>query len=358
MANVTIFAGEYRGTKVRNETFRLMSDVKTGAKGLYVTVQDNGTLGYKGKSVKVKIKSMEDITVSGQTIADMSDSQRNKANKDVNVFSLVTTKEPEVYTETDEQAIERIRERFDILDQMAEGTTTGAVRAMIVSGPPGVGKSYGVEKVLEQASIFDKIADRKNRFEVVKGAMSALGLYAKLYKFSDEGNVLVFDDCDSILLDDLSLNILKAALDSSKKRFISWNTDSNMLGREGIPDRFEFKGSVIFITNIKFEHVRSKKLKDHLDALESRCHYLDLTMDTQRDKFLRIKQIVRDGMLDSYDFEDTAPQEIVDFMWEQKNRLRELSLRTVLKIADLRKMSEHNWRRLAETTILKRAEVC
>ena len=358
MANVTIFAGEYRGTKVKNETFRLVSDVKSGAKGMYVTVQDTGRLGYKGKNVRIKIKSIEDITVSGQTIADMSDSQRTKANKDVNVFSLVTTKEPEVYTETDEQAIERIRERFDILDQMAEGTTTGAVRAMIVSGPPGVGKSYGVEKVLEQASLFDKMANRKNRFEVVKGAMSALGLYAKLYKFSDAGNVLVFDDCDSILLDDLSLNILKAALDSSKKRYISWNTDSNMLGREGIPDRFEFKGSVIFITNIKFEHVRSKKLKDHLDALESRCHYLDLTMDTQRDKFLRIKQIVRDGMLDSYDFEDTAAQEIVDYMWEMKSRLRELSLRTVLKIADLRKMSEHNWRRLAETTILKRAEVC
>jgi len=357
MANVTIFAGEYRGTKVKNETFSLVSDVKSGSKGMFVTVRDNGTLGYKGKSVRVKIKSMEDITVSGQTIADMSDSQRRKANKDDNVFSLMVTKEPEVYTETDEQAIERIRERFDILDQMAEGTTTGAVRAMIVSGPPGVGKSFGVEKVLEEASLFDKMAQRKNRFEVVKGAMSALGLYAKLYQFADAGNVLVFDDCDSILLDDLSLNILKAALDSSKKRTISWNTDSSMLRREGVPDRFEFKGSVIFITNIKFEHVRSKKLKDHLDALESRCHYLDLTMDTQRDKFLRIKQIVRDGMLDSYDFEDGAAQEIVDYMWEMKSRLRELSLRTVLKIADLRKMSEHNWKRLAETTILKRAEV-
>jgi hypothetical protein len=355
MANVTIFAGEYRGTKVKNETFRLVADVKTGAKGMFVTVVDNGVLGTKGNNARVKIKSMEDITVSGQSIADMSDSQRSKANKDDNVFSLVTTKEPEVYTETEEAAIERIRERFDILDQMAEGTTTGAVRAMIVSGPPGVGKSFGVEKVLEQASLFDKMAQRKNRFEVVKGAMSALGLYAKLYKFADEGNVLVFDDCDSILIDDLSLNILKAALDSSKKRMISWNTDSNMLNREGIPDRFEFKGSVIFITNIKFEHVRSKKLKDHLDALESRCHYLDLTMDTQRDKFLRIKQIVRDGMLDSYDFEDGASQEIVDYMWEQKARLRELSLRTVLKIADLRKMSAHNWKKLAETTILKRA---
>lgn len=356
MANVTIFAGEYRGTTVKNETFRLVSDVKTGSKGMFVTVLDNGTLGYKGKSVRVKIKSMEDITVSGQNIADMSDKERRKANKDDNVFSLMVTKEPEVYVESEEAAIERIRERFDILDQMAEGTTTGAVRAMIVSGPPGVGKSFGVEKVLEQASLFDKMAQRKNRFEVVKGAMSALGLYAKLYKFSDPGNVLVFDDCDSILLDDLSLNILKAALDSSKKRYISWNTDSRMLSNEGIPDRFEFKGSVIFITNIKFEHVRSKKLKDHLDALESRCHYLDLTMDTQRDKFLRIKQIVRDGMLDSYDFEDGAAQEIVDYMWEMKSRLRELSLRTVLKIADLRKMSAHNWKRLAETTILKRAE--
>jgi hypothetical protein len=358
MANVTIFAGEYRGTKVKNETFRLVADVKTGAKGMFVTVVDNGVLGTKGNNARVKIKSMEDITVSGQSIADMSDSQRRKANKDDNVFSLMVTKEPEVYVESEEAAIERIRERFDILDQMAEGTTTGAVRAMIVSGPPGVGKSFGVEKVLEQASLFDKMAQRKNRFEVVKGAMSALGLYAKLYKFADEGNVLVFDDCDSILLDDLSLNILKAALDSSKKRYISWNTDSNMLNREGIPDRFEFKGSVIFITNIKFEHVRSKKLKDHLDALESRCHYLDLTMDTQRDKFLRIKQIVRDGMLDSYDFEDGAAQEIVDYMWEMKSRLRELSLRTVLKIADLRKMSAHNWKKLAETTILKRAEVC
>lgn len=357
MANVTVFEGTYRGKTVRNETFQLVKDVKQGTKGMFVTVVDNGTLGYKGKDIRVTIKSIEDITVSGQTIADMTDAERNSANKDTNVLSIVKPQEA-VSTETDEQAITRIRERFDILEQMAEATTTGAVRAMIVSGPPGVGKSFGVEKVLEESALFDKMANRKPRFEVVKGAMSALGLYAKLYQYSDANNVLVFDDCDSILLDDLSLNILKAALDTSKKRTISWNTDSRMLANEGIPNRFDFKGSVIFITNIKFEHVRSKKLKDHLDALESRCHYLDLTMDTQRDKFLRIRQIVADGMLDSYDFEDTVPQEIVDYMWQMKSRLRELSLRTVLKIADLRKMSASNWQRLAETTILKRAEVC
>ena len=356
MAQVTVLRGEYRNAPVINSTFRLVSDFKEGAKGSYVTVEDDGTLGYPGKSVRIKVRSMEDITVSGTSVADMTDSQRSKANKEENVFSIIKPAEPEVYTESEEAAIERIRERFDILDQMAEGTTTGAVRAMIVSGPPGVGKSFGVEKVMEQASLFDKMAQRRNRFEVVKGAMSAIGLYAKLFSYADEGNVLVFDDCDSILLDDLSLNILKAALDSSKKRYISWNTDSSMLRREGVPDRFEFKGSVIFITNIKFEHVRSKKLRDHLDALESRCHYLDLTLDTQRDKFLRIKQIVRDGMLDSYDFEDGASDEIVEYVWENRNRLRELSLRTVLKIADLRKMSAKTWKRLAETTILKRVE--
>jgi hypothetical protein len=57
-------------------------------------------------------------------------------------------------------------------------------------------------------------------------------------------------------------------LDSSERRFIAWNTDSRLLRSEGIPDRFEFKGAAIFITNIKFEHVKSKRLRDHLDALE------------------------------------------------------------------------------------------
>lgn len=358
MAQVTVLRGTYRNVDVRGQTFRLIGDVKDSAKGGFVIkVANEGKFPGFPAEVKIKINSREDITLSGQSIADMSDSERNRASKEDNsVFELVKAAEPATYTETEEQAIERIRERFDILDEMAEGATTGAVRAMIVSGPPGVGKSFGVEKVLEQASLFDKMAQRKNRFEVVKGAMSAIGLYCKLFQYADKNNVLVFDDCDSILLDDVSLNILKAALDTSKKRTISWNTDASMLRREGVPDKFEFKGSVIFITNIKFEHVRSKKLKDHLDALESRCHYLDLTLDTMRDKFLRIKQIVRDGMLNSYNFEDGADQEIVDFVWTERGRLRELSLRTVLKIADLRKLSPSNWRRLAETTILKRKE--
>jgi hypothetical protein len=226
---------------------------------------------------------------------------------------------------------------------------------MIVSGPPGVGKSHGVEKVLLKSELFNILAEKKPKFEVVKGAMSSIGLYAKLYEFSAEGNVVVFDDCDSILMEDLSLNILKGALDSGSRRFISWNTDSRILRSEGIPDRFEFKGAAIFITNIKFEHVRSKKLRDHLDALESRCHYIDLQMDTSREKILRIKQVVKQGqMLERYDFPECVEDELIEFVEANQDKLRELSLRMVLKIADLRKGFPNNWTAMVKTTCMKR----
>ena len=262
-----------------------------------------------------------------------------------------------VLTETDAQIVERLRERFHILDDMTRACKAGKVRAMIVSGPPGVGKSFGVEAVLSKHDVFANVANdmKLKKYEVVKGAMSALGLYAKLFAFKDEKSILVFDDCDSVLLDDLSLNILKAALDTSNQRFICWNTDSRLLRQEGIPDRFEFKGGAIFITNIKFSNVRSKKLKDHLEALESRCHYLDLTIDSEREKMLRIKQIVGDGMLEKYKFTAEEQKDIIDFIDSNKKILRELSLRTVLKAADLKATFADRWKSVAKMTLMKSA---
>ncbi len=259
-------------------------------------------------------------------------------------------------TETDDEIKNRLRERFDILDEMTRAVKKGDVRAMIVTGPPGVGKSFGVETVLSKHDVFATVAqnEKLKKYEVVKGAMSAIGLYKKLYEFQDKKCILVFDDCDSVLLDDLSLNILKAALDSSKKRMIHWNTDSRLLRSEGVPNSFEFKGGAIFITNIKFENVKSKKLKDHLEALESRCHYLDLTIDTEREKVLRIKQIVEDGMLEDYEFEPWDVDELLNFIDENKKKLRELSLRMVLKLADLKKSFPDRWMRVAEVSCMRR----
>lgn len=269
--------------------------------------------------------------------------------------AAIKANENKVAKETDQEILDRLAERFEILDEMTKAVKSGDVRAMIVSGPPGVGKSFGVEKVLQKDGLFDTLAEKKPKFEVVKGAMSSIGLYSKLYEFSNKGNVVVFDDCDSILMEDLSLNILKGALDSSERRFISWNTDSRVLRSEGIPDRFEFKGAAIFITNIKFEHVKSKRLRDHLDALESRCHYIDLQMDTAREKILRIRQVVKDcNMLERFEFTKEVEQELVEFVATNQDKLRELSLRMVLKLADLRKSFPKSWQAMAKTTCMKR----
>ena len=269
---------------------------------------------------------------------------RNAKQTEANTIKIVS----------DDAVMKRIETRFNILHDMTKAVIAGDVRAMIVTGPPGVGKSYGVEKELDKSSMMDAIAGRSIKYEVVKGAMTALGLYAKLFEHADKNHVLVFDDCDSVLMDELSLNILKAALDSGKKRVLHWNADSAKLRVEGIPNKFEFKGGVIFITNVKFENIRSRKLQDHLEALQSRCHYLDLTLDTMRDKLLRIKQICNTGELfKGYDISKAQETEILDFMNEKKEILREMSLRMALKIADLTKVSP-NWKELAESTVMRR----
>lgn len=330
---VKIENGTYNNTEI-NGCFPLVKGITKSKDGSYfvkVKVTDSDEKVFSGRDAcRIKIENQDQVTeVEGS------------ANKKV--------------VETDEQGMDRIKERFDILDEMTNATLDGIVRGLVVTGPPGVGKTFGVEQVLEKDSIFDMMADKPMRHTFVKGAMSAIGLYSTLYKYSDSKSIVVLDDCDTILFNEDALNILKAALDSTKKRKISWNSDSNFLRREGVPADFEFNGSVIFITNLKFDSTRQTKIKDHLEAILSRCHYLDLTLDTTRDKLLRIRQIAREGgLFDTKGLTKIQEQEIIEFMYEKKDRLREISLRMAQKIADLRNMDGKRWKVLTESTCMKR----
>ena len=104
---------------------------------------------------------------------------------------------------------------------------------------------------------------------------------------------------------------------------------------------------------LKFDNVRGK-IKDHLDAIMSRCHYLDLTMDTTREKVLRCKQIVKDGMLNEYMFSEAEKDDVMNFMIDNKDKMREISLRMVTKLADLKKSMGDKWKRTAEVTCMRR----
>jgi len=343
---IKIETGSYRNQDMSGRVFPIIKDYQrfAGKPGGFVTVDCSEFEGFEGlDKARINVPDIGSLTVvpEGQYI--------------INRDEITQTVNPETaeVTENEEQAIERIAARFSILDEMADAVATSKVRAMIVSGPPGIGKSYGVEKALEKQNMFEDIAGRSRRFEMVKGAMSAIGLYKKLYEHSAKGHVVCFDDCDAILYDDLALNLLKAALDTTPRRTLHWNTESRTLMAEGMPNSFEFNGGVIFITNIKFDNVKSKKLQDHLQALQSRCHYLDLTIDSMKDRMLRIKQICRAGMLEKYAMGADTEADLIQFIIDNKHRLREISLRMVLKIADLWKMKPEGYKQLAENTCMK-----
>ena len=79
-------------------------------------------------------------------------------------------------------------------------------------------------------------------------------------------------------------------------------------------------------------------------------------MDTMREKILWIKNVVEQkGMLDRYEFANGVREELLSFVSANKEKLRELSLRMVLKLADLRKSFPKTWKTLAATTCMKRA---
>ena len=338
MSTIRILSGSYRKQAVVNTEFTLVKGYQTGAKGGYVTVKNDGQFAINIPEVKVLVDDINDIEFlnGAQVLANTVEFKK------------------EIVKETEEEAMDRIATRFAVLDEMSKACISGDIRAMIVTGPAGIGKSHGVNLQMEKASMFDRLASKKVRFEVVKGAMSGIGLFAKLYKFSDAKNVLVFDDCD-IWEDQDAINVLKGALDSGKTRRISWNKDSRILREEGIPNNFNFNGSIIFITNKSFDAKKAGKMQPHLDALQSRCHFLDLTVDSERDKMLRIKQVHRDadgGLFSEYDFTQEQTDEIMSFIWDNHSKLREVSLRMCLKVADLVKISA-NWRELAKATCMK-----
>lgn len=341
---IRIQRGRYKDTPVDGREFTMLEGFQSNRNGGYVVVNGDAFGKQKIRIQLDGIRGYEVLNSGHDTEAEVIQFHKTEPTVPAQTPTPVFT---------DEEVMARIEERFEILDQMSGAAINGDIRALIVQGPPGVGKSYGVLAQMEKASMFDEIAGRKQRYEVVKGAITPIGLYHMLYKFSDPGCVLVFDDCDSIFCDELALNICKAALDSSNRRRIFWNADSHLLRREGVPDSFDFKGSVIFITNIQFENIRSKKLQDHLEALQSRCHFVDLGIDGQRGKLLRIKQIVSKGMLDEYCFGEEGNNDIIDFIHENVNGWREISLRLVIKLADLRKIMPDRWKQTARVTLMR-----
>lgn len=251
--------------------------------------------------------------------------------------------------ETDAQIEARLADRFDILDVLTEGTIVGNSRALIVSGAPGVGKSFGVEKLLRQ---YDPAGET---YTIVKGYTRPTGLVKLLYQYRHAGNIIVFDDADSVFQDDIGLNILKCVADTTDRRTVSWLSEGKLVDEttaEIIPRSFDFDGGIIFLSNLNFEYLIDKgsRIAPHLEAMMSRAFYLDLSMRSKRDSLIRIRQVIKAGMLS--ELPAAYRDDVVGFIEANYDRMRELSLRSAVKLAALRKTSA-SWEKIARVTMLK-----
>lgn len=274
-----------------------------------------------------------------------------KSNKMATAAKIHIHTMKSVNFESDADIETRLETRFGIADELVNSMIRGQTPAVIISGPPGLGKSYGVEMKLRQ---WDRYNDHHT---IIKGFVGLTGLYKALYDYRKKKEIIVFDDADSIFQDIDALNLLKGACDSSDIRRLSYLKETKMVSeRHGtpIPREFEFNGGIIFITNEDFDAKIEKdhKLTPHFQALISRAHYVDLQMKSQRDYLVRMKQVVKKGMLRNRGVSPSQEVEIMKFVDDNKDNLRELSLRVISKLADLM-VATPNWKSIAANTMCK-----
>jgi hypothetical protein len=264
---------------------------------------------------------------------------------------------PEVHVpapveETDAQIGERLDERFSAMETVAEATFLDMNKSLIISGPAGLGKSFGVMKKAKEAEVLGRVITH------ITGNVGATGLYRSLFENRHASCSIVFDDADAIFSDEVSLNLLKAACDTTQTRRISWLKEIRMEDDDGskLPRTIEFDGSIVFITNLDFEAMvaRHSKLSPHLSAMMSRSMYLDLMIRTPREYMIRIKQVLfNHGMLKAQNLSDQQGADLVAFLEDNTEKLRELSLRMVIKLANLIKGDPCHWQKLARVTCFK-----
>lgn len=237
-----------------------------------------------------------------------------------------------------------IDQRFEFVSDIVKMVAGRKTPSAIITGDGGLGKTYSVVKALKECGLKDMteflseadigaVTMTDKMFTVIKGYSTAKALYRVLYE--NRNSTVVFDDCDSVLKDPDALNLLKGALDSFDKRFITWNAE---MRDDQLPRLFQFKGGIIFISNMSPEKLDQ--------ALKTRSMCMDVSM-TLEQKIQRMKTIMQcEEFLPGIPMEfKTDALSVID---EFKGQAKEVSLRTLISTTKIRANNAANWRQLAK----------
>lgn len=242
-------------------------------------------------------------------------------------------------------------EKFEEFEDMVDAVFDGALPSLIVSGNGGMGKTYTIAKVAKRKDV---------KVEFISGTASAPGVFQALWAVR-EGGIIVFDDCDAVFGNEEPLNLFKTALDSTDKRIVTYAKNAPWITNEGMEKSFEFKGSIIFVTNYDFEAMAesNNKMAPHFEALLNRSLYIDTTMKSRRELVIRVESMIdavlvsayEDGIINSR-FTKAETKELMTFLKGHAENFRQLSLRTVVNVARLYK-GVNNWEKKVKLTMMK-----
>lgn len=231
------------------------------------------------------------------------------------------------------------KDKFDAyrfkLDQLIGDRMT---RALIVYGTGGIGKSFNLEKKLEEYGKvgYDPELDLnpdEYDYVTVTGSTSPTDLYNLMY--NNPKKLLVFDDCDSMWENEDMANMLKGALDTTGQNIIRYANPKKLEDGTYPPKSFKFSGQCIFISNLPRE-------KFYQPLIDSRANALDMTMDMDQtlDLLDSIKYDFKYKDADGKELEITKPQrnDIIKVLHDLKNDLRveQVNGRTLGNLAALK----------------------
>lgn len=249
--------------------------------------------------------------------------------------------------ETEQEIYERIKTTYQTMYELVQAVATQSLNGLVISGAPGIGKSFTVESILNNL-ITDHVFHR--------GYLKATGLYKLLWENRNPGQVIVLDDVD-LWNCETSLNILKSALELKESRLICWGSEYKMQDQdnEEIPRYFEYQGSIIFLTNLQIRDMIQSGTKNskHLEAIESRGLVLDLKIKSRKEILIKIKQTIDEGLLAHYGFTENETSEIFEFIEENLDKFHEVSLRLAEKVAKVYAAIPDKWREICCATFIK-----
>jgi hypothetical protein len=257
-----------------------------------------------------------------------------------------------------------VNERFAMVDTISRAVCYGDATSMIIQGRPGIGKSFGLMKVLKELGF----VEGENLF-IVKGNITAFVFYQRLCDLQqvienrkaeakEKGKsgptnaksirpivpMIIFDDVP-FWEDKKMMDLLKAATDTLNPRKVSWQSGrmekdaETAKSKGGYPPDINFTGGLVVLTNVE-EKKMNKALKD-------RSFYCPIPV-TENEMIERMIHLAPNMGPEGMNV--GLKKEVAHFVTDPTSfHGEEVSLRTLEKALRLANTNPKTWKRLVYT---------